>query len=169
MTSWYHRLACGFALTFTFIHSTLDGARFLGVAQTPGQSPAPAASPVSEPADGADDRTPVTPGNPVRPSPEVQPRPGAIGGATDSQLQLVIQKALHNEPTLAEYNLSATVSANTIELSGSVASSRELLTAMRIAHSYAGSKWLVNHIQVRQPNAAPEAHVPDKPEPEPRP
>jgi hypothetical protein len=169
MTSWYHRLACGFALTFIFIHSTLPGASVLGIAQTPSQSPAPAASPVSEPADGADDRPPVTPSTPIRPSPEVQPRPGAIGGATDSQLQLVIQKALRNEPTLAEYNLSATVSANAIELSGSVANSRELLTATRIAHSYAGSKWLVNHIQVHQPNAAPEAHASDRPEPEPRP
>ncbi|HJY86670.1 MAG TPA: BON domain-containing protein [Candidatus Acidoferrales bacterium] len=168
MTSWHHRLACGLAFTFIFIDSTLHGAGLLGIAQTPKQTPAPAASPASEPGDGADDRTPVTPSNPIRPSPEVQPRPGAVEGATDSQLQSVIQKALRNEPTLAEDNLSATVSANTIELSGSVANSRELLTAMRIAHSYAGSKWLVNHIQVHQPKAAvPEPQAPDKPEPRP--
>ena len=169
MTSWYHRLVCGLALTFVFIHSTLHGASLLGIAQTPSQTPAPRASPVSEPADGADDRTPATPSNPIRPSPEVQPRPGAVGGATDSQLQSVIQKALRNEPTLAQANLSATVSANTIELSGSVANSRELLTAIRIAHSYAGSKWLVNHIQVHQPNAVPEPQAPPPDKPEPRP
>ena len=101
----------------------------------------------------------------VKQNQEIPPRPGAISGATDAELQAQIQKALRSEPTLSSDNLTVLVSANTIELSGSVASGRARLTAMRIARSYAGSKWLVNHLQVREPAATPEAKSPDKVEP----
>ena len=97
---------------------------------------------------------------------EIPPRPGAISGATDAELQAQIQKALRSEPTLSNDNLTVLVSANTIELSGSVATGRDRITAMRIARSYAGSKWLVNHVQVREPAATPEAKSPDKIEPQ---
>ncbi len=98
----------------------------------------------------------------VKQSQEIPPRPGAISGATDAELQAQIQKALRSEPTLSSDNLTVLVSANTVELSGSVASGRNRLTAMRIARSYAGSKWLVNHLQVREPAATPEAKSPDR-------
>lgn len=95
---------------------------------------------------------------------EIPPRPGAITGATDLDLQSAIQKALHNEPTLANDRIYVSVSANTIELSGNVANGRDFVTAARIARSYAGSKWLVNHIQVGRP-AAEEAASPEKEKP----
>jgi len=98
----------------------------------------------------------------VKQNQEIPPRPGAISGASDAELQTQIQKALRSEPTLSNDNLTVLVSANAIELSGSVATGRDRLTAMRIARSYAGSKWLVNHVQVREPAASPEAKSPDK-------
>jgi osmotically-inducible protein OsmY len=60
----------------------------------------------------------------VKQNQEIPPRPGAISGATDAELQAQIQKALRSEPTLSSDNLTVLVSANTIELSGSVASAR---------------------------------------------
>lgn len=161
MTGWYHLLAFGWALALA---SAIASSGNL----TPGtqtRTPIPTSSPVGEPAEGAGDRTPTPPKNPGNPNAEVQPRPGAVSGATDSELQTVIQKALRSEPTLANDSLAVSVSANTIELSGSVSSGRELLTAARIARSYAGSKWLVNHIEVHQPTPTPEAKSPAKPEP----
>jgi hypothetical protein len=104
---------------------------------------------------------PSTPSD-VKQGQEIPPRPGAISGATDAELQAQIQKALRSEPTLSGDEVTVLVSANTVELSGSVASGRDRLTAMRIARSYAGSKWVVNHLQVREPAATPEANSRDK-------
>jgi hypothetical protein len=146
-------LAC--ALVFTF-GAALGEQAISASPQDSGHSAAPA--PAADHGGEAEDR--VTNGQ----AGEIPPRPGAISGANDSDLQSAIQKALHNEPTLANDKISVSVSANTVELSGNVANGREFVTAARIARSYAGSKWLVNHIQVRRP-AAEEAASPEKEKP----
>src|SRR5260370_11165209 len=155
----YHLLVCGlgFVLASATRHATIP----LGLAQDPGRaSPQSAAAPAAEPAEDGEDRPHASQGPEIPPS-----RPGAISGATDSDLQAAVRKALRNEPTLAHDNLAVSVSANTIELSGSVANGREFQTAARIARSYAGSKWLVNHIEVRQPSPPRETASPEKPQP----
>ena len=129
--------------------------------------------PLSSPQDHSSRATPVSPasGSPedagnhadVKQNPEIPPRPGAIAGATDSELQSQIQKTLRSEPTLRSDDLIVSVSASTVEISGNVANSRDRLTAMRIAHSYAGSKQVLNHVQVRESGKnALDRQPPDK-------
>lgn len=154
MIRWHHLLGC--ALAFTFSYTMLHAMISPAAQQDSGHS-APAV-PAADRGEDAEDRTSNNQTG------EIPPRPGAISGATDSDLQSAIQKALHNEPTLANDKISVSVSANTIELSGSVANGREFTTAARIARSYAGSKWLVNHLQVGRP-AAQEAASPEKEKP----
>ena len=154
MIGWHHLLACALALTFS--HAMLHAAISPAAQQNSGHSTA--AAPAADRVEDGEDRTSNSQ------TAEIPPRPGAISGATDSDLQSAIQKALHNEPTLANDKISVSVSANTIELSGSVANGREFTTAARIARSYAGSKWLVNHLQVGRP-VAEEAASPEKEKP----
>lgn len=127
------------------------------------QDPRPTPGP---PSDTATPRPGESAGTAPREGPvsEVPARPGAISGATDAELQSAIQKALRDEPTLANETISVTIGANTVELTGSVANGREMLTAARVARSYSGSKWLVNHIQVRAP-VAPAASPQKTPQP----
>ena len=153
MSSCCHPLAFTVVLALTMLWGQ---PRPQSTSQDHGSKVTPVPPPGSGPAEDAS-------GPPdVKQTQEIPPRPGAISGATDAELQAQIQKALRSEPTLSNDNVTVLVSANTIELSGSVASGRDRLTAMRIARSYAGSKWLVNHLQVREPAATPEAKSPDK-------
>jgi osmotically-inducible protein OsmY len=69
-------------------------------------------------------------------------------GSSDDQLQQQIQAALKNEPTLANDNINVSISASSIELSGTAATGKEKQTAKRIAESYAGNRKVVDHITV---------------------
>ena len=82
------------------------------------------------------------------PSPEVQNSSGSISALTDSDLESQIQNALSKEPTLTGDSAHATVSGDTIELAGTVGTSKEKVTATRIVQSYGGSKKLVNKLAV---------------------
>jgi len=68
--------------------------------------------------------------------------------AADSELQVEIQNSLDKQPSLTGARVRATVTEQQIELSGSVARSRDKLTAARIALSYAANKKLANRITV---------------------
>ncbi len=68
--------------------------------------------------------------------------------SSDSDLQSEIEKALQNEPSLANDHISANVSADTIQLSGTVATGKERQTALRIAQSYAGNHRVVDRLTV---------------------
>lgn len=78
---------------------------------------------------------------------------------SDSQLQSQIQNALSKEPTLSGDTVNVTVSAASIDISGSVATAREKLTATRIVDSYAGNRKVVSHLTIsdKNRNAAPSA------------
>ncbi|HEY6253858.1 MAG TPA: BON domain-containing protein [Candidatus Angelobacter sp.] len=74
---------------------------------------------------------------------------GAGAATTQSsggELQGQIQNALKNEPTLANDNVNVSVSDNEIDLSGTVATSKERLTAKRIAQSFAGNRKVKEHL-----------------------
>jgi hypothetical protein len=81
-------------------------------------------------------------------SPEVQNSSGGVSALTDSDLESQIQNALSKEPTLTGDSAHATVSGDTIELAGTVGTSKEKVTATRIVQSYGGSKKLVNKLTV---------------------
>jgi osmotically-inducible protein OsmY len=55
--------------------------------------------------------------------------------------------------------VNVTVSAASIDISGSVATAREKLTATRIVDSYAGNRKVVSHLTIsdKNRNAAPSA------------
>ncbi len=86
---------------------------------------------------------------------------GAASGAAtatespdDSELQSKIDGAIKNEPTLSSANVTTHVTADTIELSGTVASSKDKTTAQRIAQSFAGNRKVVDKIAIGSGNPA---------------
>jgi osmotically-inducible protein OsmY len=94
--------------------------------------------------------------------PESPQTPAAAAAPSDSDLQTQIQNALSKEPTLSGDTVNVSVSADSIAVNGSVATSREKQTATRIVQSYAGNKKVVSRLTVsgRNRNAAPAAASP---------
>lgn len=94
--------------------------------------------------------------------PETPQTPAAAAAPSDSDLQSQIQNALSKEPTLSGDSVNVAVSADSIEINGSVGTAREKQTATRIVQSYAGNKKVVSHLTVsgRNRNAAPGAASP---------
>lgn len=78
-------------------------------------------------------------------------------GVTDSAtLKGQLESAFQAEPTLTGSNIQVSVSDTTVELSGSVPSGKEKVTAKRIAQSYAGNRKVVDKMTVSgHGNAAP--------------
>jgi osmotically-inducible protein OsmY len=73
----------------------------------------------------------------------------AVAKQTEAaELESQIQNALGKDPTLIHDSVRVAVSQEAVELTGNVATSRERLTATRIAQSYAGSKRVVSRITV---------------------
>ena len=79
--------------------------------------------------------------------------------SSDSELQSQIQNALSKEPTLSGDTVNVRVTAESINITGSVATAREKLTATRIVDSYAGNRKVISHLTVgdKNRNAAPAA------------
>lgn len=79
--------------------------------------------------------------------------------SSDSELQIQIQNALSKEPTLSGDTVNVRVTAESINLTGSVATAREKLTATRIVDSYAGNRKVISHLTIgdKNRNAAPAA------------
>jgi osmotically-inducible protein OsmY len=75
-------------------------------------------------------------------------QPGMGEANPNQQLQSQIETALRNEPTLSNSNVNVNVTADTIELSGSVLTGKDRQTAKRIAQSFAGNRKVVDHITV---------------------
>jgi hypothetical protein len=70
------------------------------------------------------------------------------GGMTSDQLHQRIDSALRNEPTLSGSNLTVNVSDDAIDLSGTVSSPKERLTARRIVQSFAGNRKVRERVTV---------------------
>ncbi|HKT50901.1 MAG TPA: BON domain-containing protein [Candidatus Angelobacter sp.] len=79
--------------------------------------------------------------------------------SSDSELQSQIQNALSKEPTLSGDTVNVRVTAESINITGSVATAREKLTATRIVDSYAGNRKVISHLTIgdKNRNAAPAA------------
>lgn len=77
--------------------------------------------------------------------------------SSDSELQSQIQNALSKEPTLSGDTVNVRVTAESINITGSVATAREKLTATRIVDSYAGNRKVISHLTLgdKNRNAAP--------------
>jgi osmotically-inducible protein OsmY len=69
-------------------------------------------------------------------------------GTSASDLQAQIQNALKNEPTLSNDKVNVSVLDDEIDLSGSVATSKEKLTAQRIVQSYAENRKVNDRLTV---------------------
>ncbi len=92
--------------------------------------------------------------------PETPDTSSASAVIPDKDLQNQIQNALSKEPTLSGDAVNVTVSADAIEMNGSVATAREKQTATRIVQSYAGNKKVVSHLTItgHERNAAPNVN-----------
>ena len=120
-----------------------------GTAQTPSTSQSPPAETAPNP-NGSMNQTPSS-SSQTPSSPEQTPSSGQQAGATAASggdIQMQIQNALQKEPTLSNDNLTVSVTDDTIELNGTVNSSKEKQTAKRIAQSYAGNRKVKEHLTV---------------------
>jgi len=82
--------------------------------------------------------------------------------ADTTQLQSQIQQALQNEPSLSSDSVQVNVTSDKIELTGTVANSKDRKTAKRIAQSFAGNRQVVDHLTVQkssQPMSETTPHI----------
>jgi osmotically-inducible protein OsmY len=98
--------------------------------------------------------------NPTAPT-ETQTNPTSAptqpsAGSADAQSN--IQKALQQDPTLANQNISVTVSGNKVELTGTVASKEQKKTAKQIAETNAGGMKVVDHLKVESKGNPPQKY-----------
>jgi osmotically-inducible protein OsmY len=134
-----HLLVLGLALS-----TASAGQSGLSQSTVPSPSQSPLAGPV---APASQDRSRVG----AAESPDSRPEETAPGVAKQNEqasLESQIQNALGKDPTLIHDSVRVAVSEGAVELTGNVATSRERLTATRIAQSYAGSKPVVSRITV---------------------
>lgn len=80
--------------------------------------------------------------------PETPQTPSAATAPSDSDLQAQVQNALSKEPTLSGDAVNVAVSGDSIDITGSVATTREKQTATRIVQSYAGNKKVLSHLTI---------------------
>lgn len=95
-------------------------------------------------------------------NPLATPSPNQAATAADVALQAQIQSALGHDPTLSRDSVRVSVLSDSIELTGSVDTSRERLTATRLAMSFAGSRRVVSRITVGGASDAPLQPTPAK-------
>ena len=133
-----------------------------GNSGTSGQSGSSSQNPTMNPNTGAQSGS-----NPGSQQPGNQTSPASQSGtqtsATSSgDVQGNIQKALQQDPTLANANITATVSGNKVELSGTVPDKEEKKKAKQIAESNAGGMKVVDHIKVEHSKGGKDNTTPPK-------
>lgn len=83
--------------------------------------------------------------------------------ASSTDAQSNIQKALQQDPTLANANIAVNVSGNKVELTGTVANKEQKKTAKEIAESHAGGMKVVDHLKVEgSPKGGKDTSAPPK-------
>ena len=97
---------------------------------------------VAQAPSGSTANQPATP-----PSAQIVPgdaaaNPPAPTAQNDTMLQSQIENAIRNEPSLSNSHVVVNVSAESIDLSGTVGSSKDKLNAARIAQSFDGNRKL---------------------------
>jgi len=95
-------------------------------------------------------QTPSTTPSPQNPPPSADNKADNTTAATGSaDVQGNIQKALQQDPNLANANIAVNVSGNKVELTGTVASKEQKKTAKQIVESNAGGMKVVDHLKVQ--------------------
>ena len=97
-------------------------------------------------------------------APNAQTPPGTSGDASvnppgssnqnDSMLQSQIESAIRNEPALSSGHIVVKVSEESIDLSGTVGSSKDKLTAERIAQSFDGNRKMNDSLMITRQKLA---------------
>jgi hypothetical protein len=77
-----------------------------------------------------------------------------------ARVQQQLQTAIRNEPTLSSDNLTVSVTDSEIDIGGNVATSKDRLTARRIAQSFAGNRRVREHISVAGASTSPGSPPP---------
>ena len=120
----------------------------------------PAAPPANAPGTTADPTTPTI-------DKEAQPQSSTAAsgmtatGVTDSAtLKGQLESAFQAEPTLTGSTIQVNVSDSTVELTGSVPTTKEKITAKRIAQSYAGNRKVVDKMTLSGRGASPAPTTP---------
>ena len=90
------------------------------------------------------------------------PSANAASTGNTGDVQSNIQKALQQDPTLANANISVNVTGNKVELTGTVPSKDEKNTAKQIAHSNANGMKVVDHIKVEHSKIGKDNVPPSK-------
>jgi hypothetical protein len=115
---------------------------------------------------------PVTPGQTDQSQPQTPSGAPAVPSQTSAprsemdptDLQIQIQQAFSQDPTLANDNLGAYVSTDAVSLAGTVASRADKDRAQAIAESMANGRTVVNDIEVdSSPNYIPHPGTPTCP------
>lgn len=119
----------------------LPGLALLCVVSGVAQQPAPPFS-----------RQPTSPHGqvPTRPTHPPDTKAPAPGDLSNPEIRNAIHKEITHEPLLAKSNLVAAVDDKTVVLSGTVHTKRQHHVALRIAHSYAGDRTIVDKIVVKE-------------------
>lgn len=97
-------------------------------------------------------------------APATDSSPSGVAAMSDSDLEGQIQNALNKEPTLSSDSAHVKVSAESVELDGTVATNKEKITATRIVQSYAGNKKLVNRLNIAGGNGTTGSKRNDTPD-----
>ncbi|HEY6969487.1 MAG TPA: BON domain-containing protein [Candidatus Angelobacter sp.] len=99
------------------------------------------------------------PGNQTSPASQTGTQTSAT---SSSDAGANIQKALQQEPTLANANINATVNGNKVELTGTVADKDQKKKAKEIAEANAGGMKVVDHLKVQQSKGGKDNTTPPK-------
>jgi hypothetical protein len=138
---------------------------------TPGQQPTATMPTTANPNPTTQDPTAPTTQQPAPPPQAKQPKgqsptvpqgeaPLPSSNISDSaSLQQQLDQAYQSEPSLNGSKISAEVTDSHVELTGTVPSNRDKITAERIAKSYAGSRKVVNKVSVAgTPSSSEHSH-----------
>jgi osmotically-inducible protein OsmY len=69
---------------------------------------------------------------------------GRANGSDNSTVQAQIENAIHNDPALGNSHVSILVSDTAIDMSGTVPTSKDRVSATRIAQSFGANRKIVN-------------------------
>ncbi len=106
---------------------------------------------------GSTANQPATPPSAQAPSvpSDAAANPPAPTNQNDSLLQSQIENALRNEPSLSNSHVVVNVSAESIDLTGTVSSSKDKQNAERIAQSFDGNRKLNDTLMIMGQKPAP--------------
>ncbi len=128
--------------------------------QNPENKQNPVAPPTTAPGTTPDPTQPTVDKN-APPQSSTATSGTTAAGVTDSAtLKGQLESAFQAEPTLTGSNIQVNVSDTTVELTGTVPTGKEKITAKRIAQSYAGNRKVIDKMTVTGRGTGPAATTP---------